>query len=103
MCDFGILGLENDFALMTDCQYGGRTMYKASCPLNFTLDHYLLNKINSSIYVAKLCDLVCATDFDLSHCSLHYGHLEQLANTCLNLQRLNLSSCYGCLKSLQGL
>jgi len=100
LSDFGILGLENDLVLMTDCQYSGRTMYKVSCHL----EQYILNKITSSIHITKLCGPVCATDFDLSCCySLHSGHLEQIAIACPNLQRLNLNQCYGSLKSVQGL
>ena len=87
--------MEKDLALMTDCQYGGRTMYMVSCHHHYVIDFQVTNSI------AKLCDLV---DFDLSFCySLHSGHLEQLAIACPNLQRLNLRYCNGCLKNLQGL
>jgi len=98
LSDSGILGLGKDSAMLTDCQYGGRTMYMVSCHHCYVMDF----QITSSI--AKLCDLVCATDLDLSFCSsLHSGHLEQLAIACPNLQRLNLRYCKGYLKSLQGL
>ena len=97
---FGVLGMENDLALMTDCQYGGRTIYKVKY-----LHPNILNKITSFIHIVKLCDLLHSVDLDLSHCysSLHSGHLEQLATACPTLQRLNLDSCSDCLKSLQGL
>ncbi|XP_065914945.1 uncharacterized protein [Dysidea avara] len=98
--DFGILGLENDLASMNDCQYGGRTVYM----VKYHLNHGVLSKLMSSMHIVKLCDLVCATDFDLSSCySLRSGHLEQLAIVCPNLQRLNLNNCSHCLESLQGL
>ena len=100
LSDFGILGLENDVAMMTDCQYDGRTTYKVRY-----LRPYILNKIMNFMHIVKLWDLLCSADLDLSYCcsSLHSGHLEQLAIACPNLQRLNLSSCSGYLNNLQGL
>ncbi|XP_065914895.1 uncharacterized protein [Dysidea avara] len=100
--DFGILGLEKDLAMMTDFQYGGRTMYMVK--YTYHLDYGVLSKLTDSMHIVKLCDLVCATDFDISSwSSLRSGHLEQLAIACPNLQRLNLNSCICCLESLQGL
>ncbi|XP_065914507.1 uncharacterized protein [Dysidea avara] len=94
--DYGLLGLKNDLAVMTDCQYGGRTMYM----VRYQLD--VVNRLNHSMHF--LCDLVCVTDVDLTSCySLRSGHLEQLAIACPNLQRLNLNTCSHCLESLQGL
>ena len=92
LSDFGILGLENDLAMMTDCQYGG-------CRL--VLRNFMSSM--NSMHIVKLHDLVCATDVDLSNCTLHSGHLEQLAIACPNLQRLNLNNSSFFLESLQGL
>ena len=81
LSDFGIFGLHNDVAVMTDCQYGGRTKHNASCD-----------------------NLSCATHFDFTVCiSLHSGHLEQLAIAYPNLQRLSLQKYIHSLKVLQGL
>ena len=106
---FGILRLNNDVAVMTDCQYGGRTLYMARHRRN---DHmashqthdYIVNKITDSVHIARFGNLSCVTHGDFLNCSsLHFGHLEQLAIACPNLQRLNLQNCCHCLKSLQGL
>ena len=95
LSDFGILGLDNDVALMTDCQYGGKTLYMVTFPY----DNDIVNKIMDSTYFVRFGNLSCATHFDLSWCSsLRSGHLEQLAIACPNLQRLNLYNCsYSCL------
>ena len=99
LSDFGVLGLEDLLAVMTNCQYGRRTMYEVRVG-----EHYnglIMNLIN----IAKPCNLKCVTHLDLSFCySLHSDQLKQLAIiACPNLQRLNLKYCYDCLKSLQGL
>jgi len=100
LSDFGILELKNDVAVMTNCQYDGRTMYMVS----FCVDHSILNEIMSSAYISKQCDLVCTTDFDMYNCYLLYSHhLEKLAIGCPNFQSLNLNTCSRCLESLQGL
>ena len=100
LSDFGILGLDNDVALMTDCQYGGRTLYM----VRYLTRNNFVNKIMDSTYFVRFGNLSCATHFTLSCCSsLCSGHLEQLAIACPNFQRLNLQDCYYCLESLQGL
>ena len=106
--DFGTLGLNNDVALMTDCQYGGRTLYmvkhQTDYMVRYETDDYIVSKIMDSIHISRFGNLSCVTHVDFSYCySLHSGHLEQLAIACSNLQRLNLQGCYYCLKSLQGL
>ena len=94
--DFGILGLKVDFGVVTDCQYGGRTMQM----VKYLTDNETVN----SLHIAQFGSISCATHFDLSGClSLHSGHLEQLAIACPNLQRLNWQDCGHCLKGLQGL
>ncbi|XP_065908136.1 uncharacterized protein [Dysidea avara] len=106
--DFGILGLNNDVALMTDCQYGGRTLYmvkhQTDYMVRYETDDYIVSKIMDSIHIGKFGNLSCVTHVDFSYCySLRTGHLEQLAIACPNLQRLDLKICDYCLESLQGL
>ena len=99
LSDVGILGLNNDVAVMTDCQYGGRAM----CMVRYQFDDDIANKLNS-LPITRCDDLSCVTHFDLANChSLYSGHLEQLAIACPNLQRLNLQHCCYCLINLQGL
>ena len=97
LSDFGVLGLNYDVAMMTNCQYSGRTMYMVR------YDH-VLNKLYSFVHIASFDDLSFTTHFNFKNCfSLRSGHLEQLAIACPNLQRLNLQDCFHCLESLQGL
>ena len=98
LSDFGIIGLGNDMAVMTDCQYGGRTLSKLRYYSN--LNEIISSSCNWSV---KFCNLASVTDFDLHCYSLCSGHLEQLAKACPNLERLNLNMCSFCLQSLQGL
>jgi len=72
---FGILGL-NNVVSMTDCQYGGQTMYRVK------RDH-----ITSTVGIGNSSSITCVTHFDFTSCSLlRSGHLEQIAITCPNLQ-----------------
>jgi len=96
--DFGVLGLDTECPLvfLTNCVCGGNTVYKAACM--------------QSCHEEKLTEFITpytfdfVVDFDLSCCnSLLSGHLEQVAITCPNLQRLSLRSSKNCLKSLKGL
>ena len=94
LSDFGILGLSNDVAVMTDCQIGGKT----KCMVRYQNNNVT---VNNYLYFTNLS---CVAYFDLTRCfSLHSGHLEQIAIVCPNLQRLNLQNCSHCLKKLQGL
>ena len=102
LSDYGVLRLNDDVAVMTDCQYGGRTM----CMVKYPTNNYIVEKIMKLRHIARFCNLGCVTHFDISNC--HSGHLEQLAITCPNLQRLNLQRVNFdrrnfSLKSLQGL
>jgi len=99
LSDFGILGLLKDVIKMTDCQYGGETVYCVS-------------HVNDDLLVSMLRlqrtnrrgNLSCVTDVSFAFCYLlHSGHLEQLAIACPHLRRLNLLACYQCFKSLKGL
>ena len=102
LSDFGILGLYNDVAVMTDCQYDGRTVYMVKYMITLK-DSNNMNKQNS-LPITRCGNLSCVTHFDFtSCCSLHSGHLEQLAIVCPNIQGLNLQNCGHCLKNLQGL
>ncbi|XP_065920439.1 uncharacterized protein [Dysidea avara] len=99
LSDFGILGLDNDVAVMTDCQYGGKTVYM----VKYQIGQSIVSQQNF-IHIVRFSGISCATHFDLSYCSsLHSGHLEQLAINCPNLQELNLGYSHCCLQSLQGL
>ncbi|XP_065908495.1 uncharacterized protein [Dysidea avara] len=103
LSDFGILGLDNDVALMTDCQCGGRTLCMVMYLERHQTHDYIVDK-TMDYRIGRFGNLSCVTHFDLSCCfSLRSGHLEQLAVACPNLQRLNLQGCYHCLESLQGL
>ena len=95
---FGILGLNKDLGLMTDCQYGGKVAYQVRCQVY----NDIVNKLNS-IRSTRCDNLSCVTHFDLVCSPLHSGHLEQLAIACPNLQRLDVQYCSRCLTSLKGL
>jgi len=43
--DFGILGLENDVAVMTNCQYGGKTVYM----VKYQVDRSIMNQTDCNI------------------------------------------------------
>jgi len=97
LSDFGILGLENDLAVMVNGHYGGRIMHM----VRYLNCYGVANKLS---YIAKYGELNRTTHFDFSHCqSIHSGHLEQLAIVFPNLQRLNLQYCSHCLENLKGL
>ena len=98
LSDCGIVGI-HDVAMVTDCEYGTKTLYMVRFPgCNFAI-----NELNS-MHIPKLYNLSCVTHFDLDRCGLlHSGHLEQLAIACSNLQRLNLHRACYCLENLQGL
>ena len=94
----GILGLNNDLLELTDCTCNGKMACKAK--VEYSCDVKVArNQVNH-----RISNLEFVTDFDVMigwpFCS---EQLEQLAVTCLNLQRLNLYKSMYCLKSLQGL
>ena len=98
LSDFGVLGLDNNIAVVTDCRDGER--------IKRCVQHQICNNIvGQSSYIHLVSFSSCSmTHVDLSHCyALHSGDLEQLASTCHNLQRLNLRGCGNCLQSLRGL
>ena len=99
LSDFGILGLEDDIVVMTDCQYGRKTMNSVRYSKGITEQLKIPGSVN-----IRLNNLSCVTHVNFSRFrSFYSGHLEQLANACPNLQRLNLQYCDHCLDNLQGL
>jgi len=96
--NFGLLGLETDFLILTDCVYNCNFAFKAEIvPDDFS---HVLNDVPSN----AIKSLNFVTDIDFSRCTfLHSGHLEQLAIACPYLQRLNLYGKNECLRSLKGL
>ena len=99
LSDFGVLGLERDFTLLTHAVHDGKTVSKAKVMAPDEFSHVITPMLNSGIR-----NLSCVTDFDFVQCQfLHSGHLEQLAIACPNIQRLNLGGNTECLSSLQGL
>ena len=87
-----------NWMLITNCVYDNETVCKAMCVYSRWLDE------NESLNYLKIPMFMSVVHFDLSWCNcLLSGHLEQLAITCPNLQRLNLQYADKCLKSLQDL
>jgi len=86
-----------DLLLLTDCSHGNRVAYKLR---EWRRD---INTIQNDQLNSDISGLKFVTECDLSSCKFDSVHLEQLAVTCPNLQRLDLSKNCDCLKSLQGL
>jgi len=81
------------FLVLTDSILHNQVVYKAS------LRQYRLPiQVNHTFTNFELI-----TEFDISHSDANSDHLEQLAFSCPNLQRLNLFGNVHCLKSLRGL
>jgi len=95
---FGILGLDWDLLVLTDCICEG----KAFCKAKITFPHEMT--FRDTMINNNISNINFVTEFDCGNFwSLHSGHLEQLAIACPNLERLNLASNFGCLSSLRGL
>lgn len=92
---FGLLGLQDDLLLLTDCTYGSKTVHKAK----------IVSLSAGGLLNDNITDLSFVTHFDVGHYKqkLYSGHLEQLAIAFPNLIWLNLRKNSNCLKSLQGL
>ena len=93
--NFGILGLGKMMLMERTCngklfckaEHPGCNMYNVSIPMNSTIT-----------------SLDCITEFNFASSGLvNSGHLEQLANVCRNLQRLNLENNSDCLMRLRGI
>ena len=94
--NYGILGLDHDTIHLTQGNYCGKRLHKAS--LTGTNNEY----INASVVTTY--SLTSVTHFDVSHCnSLYPGHLEQLSLACPNLRRLDLCSSSNSLNNMLGL
>ena len=93
----GLLGLELDLLLLTNCVSERKALCKGMVRKT-SHDDIINNHLNSDID-----SLTLLTHFDASRCQLYSGHLEQLAMTCPNLMELNLRGNVECLKRLQGL
>ena len=97
---FGILGLDSDWVLVTECVHENETVYKVACITPSWLG--LVRNKNFSYVDAPFLKFVI--HFDLSCCEyLLSDHLEQLAVTCPNLQQLNVMDSDECLRNLRGL
>jgi len=100
---FGILGLDWDLLVLTDCVCDGEVYYRAEVACWNAFASYQDSMLNKTIDSLK-----CVTEFDFPYhndcaSSLLSGHLEQLAVACPNLQRLSLRGNSHCLMSLKGL
>ena len=99
--NFGILGLDWDLLILTDCSCNGKTLSKAKIA---SADCDVFKSIRDNMVNQNIITLKFVIEFDFAHSgSLHSGHLEQLSIACPNLQRLNLAGNEECLSSLQGL
>ena len=95
---YGLLGLEEDFLLVTDFTDGSKVLHKCKATMGL-----LGSNTSHFSSTSDIASLNFVTHFDASLCQLHSGHLEQLAMACSNLLELNLRKNADCLKSLQGL
>jgi len=87
---FGLLGLEENYVLLTDSTCNGRAVHKAM--IIGPSDGMRSSHGISGFKVAH---------FDASQCGLFQsGHLEQIAMACPNLQHLNLQGNMDCLRML---
>ena len=100
LSDHGILGLDKDIFYLSDYDHDGKVRLSVSprVPNMYT-----------ELYEVKDEHLHCISNFDsISNVNffcvnIYPGHLEQLAISCPNLERLNLMKAQNCLQSLQGL
>ena len=98
---FGILGLNWDLLVLTNCICNDKTFYKAKMASS---DCSVFKSVRDDMLNKNINTLNFVTEFDFEHCeTLRSGHLEQLAIACPNLQRLNLAGNEECLSNLQGL
>jgi len=84
---FGLLGLDWDILVITGGDCVGKPVYKAAAASNGV---YTIFSNNNIMLNSGFDNLNGVIEFDFAHCTcVHSGHLEQLAITCPNLQRLN--------------
>ena len=80
---FGVLGLNWDLLVLTNCIYNDKTFYKAKMASS---DCNVFKSVRDDMLNKNINTLNFVTEFDFAHCgSLHSGHLEQLAIACPNL------------------
>ena len=99
----GLLGLDRDILVLTNCTCNGRTVYKAECVSHTA--YLAFNRASSALNKNVVNSLTCVIEFNFTYSGLvvNSDHLEQLAIACPNLQRLSLQGNTNCLKSLKGL
>lgn len=100
---FGILGLNWDLIVLTDCVYDEKVHCRAEIACWDVFGSYRNSMLNKAV-----SSLNCVTEFDCPYYnksanSILSGHLEQLAVACPNLQRLSLRGNSDCLLNLKGL
>ena len=100
LSDCGIVGI-HDVAMVTDCQYGEKTLYMA----RFVGCDSVINELNS-MHFPKLCNLIVVLLIFILIIVAHFILVtwsNYIAIACPNLQRLNLHhACYW-LENLQSL
>ena len=93
LSDQGILGLDYDIFYLSDYDHYGKVRLSVSPKYTAVKDEHL--------HCISNFDSVSNVDF--FGVNIYPGHLEQLAISCPNLERLNLGKAQNCLQSLQGL
>jgi len=93
----GLMELERDILMLSDGNYCGKIVHKASLqPFSSVIPRE--DQLNDSVTSLKH-----VREFDASCCSFDSVNLEQLAIVCSNLQRLTLKQSKKCLENLKGL
>ena len=100
LSDHGILDLDKDIFYLSDYDHYGKVRLSISPRVP---------NIYTDLYEVKDEHLHCISNFDsvsnvnFFDVNIYPGHLEQLAISCPNLERLNLGKAQNCLQNLQGL
>ena len=89
----------NNWFLLTDCIYKGKVMCRAKMKQIFA--HIRVESVDQLNH--NITDLGCVTEFVPEVYGFDSEYLQQLSIVCPNLQRLNLHKNTNCLRSLQGL
>ena len=95
LSDHGILGLDKDIFYLSDYDHYGKVKLSVS-PHLYTVKYEHFHCINISNFNS-------VSNVNFVGRNIYPGHLEQLAISCPNLERLNLRNVQNCLQSLQGL
>ena len=96
LSDYGIFGLKYDTFYLNDYDHYGEVRHTVTprCTEFYEVKREHLNCIGN---------LHSVSNIDFSNVDIYPGHLEQVAITCPNLERLNLMENVRCLQSLEGL